>query len=124
MPVFEYDKLDDRKMVELLLSEDEGAWNYLLLEVIAPLCRSKKHLEICSKNSISIDSLISQVWMLLHRNDYRRLRIFAFRSSLKSYLFIIIREAQREERREIIGKIPLDLSEIDDDFPPIASVAE
>lgn len=120
MPGYEYEKLDDRKLVDLLLQEDAGAWDYLLLEVIAPLCRTRKYLEICSKNSISVDSLLSQVWMILHKNDYHRLRAFAFLSSLRTYLFIIVREAQREELREKIGKIPTALSVVDDEYPLMA----
>ena len=121
METFLYSTLDDKRLVELLLQDDAGAWDYVLTEIISPLCRARKYIEICKKNSISSDSLITQVWMLLRKNDYSRLRTFAFRSSLKTYLFIIVREAQRIEFREQIGKIPFVLSENDDFCSLIAS---
>ena len=119
--MIEYSELDDRSLVELLLSEDQGAWNYFVLKFITPLCYTRKYLEICSRYSLPSDSLVTQVWMILRNNDYRRLRAFVFRSSLKTYLTFIVREAQRKELREKIGKNPYFLSEDDTFCARIAS---
>ena len=111
--MLKYSEMDDRSLVDLLISEDSKAWDYFILNIIAPLCRTRKHMEMCSKNSISTNSLITQVWMILHKNNYQRLRNFAFRASLRTYLTFIVREAQRKELQEKIGKVPLVLSEDD-----------
>jgi len=120
MTTDKYAALSDRELVALLLQEDSGAWDYLLFDVIAPLCRTRKYLEICKKFSIPFDSLVTAVWMILHKNDYKRLRIFRFGSSFKTYLYLIVREAQRNEVNNVLGKIPLELSEDDDCYTQIA----
>ena len=107
MLMLKYSEMDDRSLVDLLISEDSKAWDYFILNIITPLCRTRKHMEMCSKNSISTNSLITQVWMILHKNNYQRLRNFAFRASLRTYLTFIVREAQRKELQEKIGKVPL-----------------
>ena len=108
-----YKDISDKKLVGLLLQEDMNAWDYVLTELVAPICYSRKYTEICAKNSISPDSLITRVWMLLRNNDYRKLHLFRGDSSFTTYLFIVVREAQRYEVREKNGKISLVLSEDD-----------
>ena len=115
MGLVDHSVLPDRELVDLLIQNDSGAWDYLLLEVIAPLSRMRKYVEICNRYGLSTDSLVTRVWMMLTRNDFRRLRNFRFEASFKTYLFIIIREAQRAEVREKTGKIQFVLSE-DNEF--------
>ena len=112
--------LSDHELIDLLLQEDQGAWEYVLLNLVAPLSRQSKYMQICKKYNISPDSLVTAVWMILHNNDYQRLRLFRFEASFKTYLFIIVREAQRNEVKQTLGKIPLELSENDDYSTQIA----
>lgn len=116
-----YADLTDQDLVALLLQSDPGAWDYVLLELVAPLTRTRKYVEIFNKHGLSTDILISRVWMILEKDDYRRLRAFRFGASFKTYLFIIVREAQKYEIQEKIGKNPYILSEDDDFCSRIAS---
>lgn len=109
-----YADLTDQDLVALLLQSDQGAWDYVLLELVAPLTRIRKYVEIFNKHGLSTDILITRVWMLLEKDDYRRLRAFRFGASFKTYLFIIVREAQKYEIQEKIGKNPYILSDEDD----------
>lgn len=109
-----YADLTDQDLVALLLQSDPGAWDYVLLELVAPLTRIRKYVEIFNKHGLSTDILITRVWMLLEKDDYRRLRAFRFGASFRTYLFIIVREAQKYEMKEKIGKNPYILSEEDD----------
>ncbi len=115
MGLVDHSVLPDRELVDLLIQNDSGAWDYLISEVIAPLSRMRKYVEMCNRYGLSTDSLVTRVWMMLTRNDFRRLRNFRFGSSFKTYLFIIVREAQRAEIREKTGKIQFVLSE-DNEF--------
>lgn len=110
-----YSELSDQDLVTLLLQSDPGAWDYVLLDLVTPLTRSRKYVEILGKHGLSTDILISRVWMILEKDDYRRLRAFRFGASFRTYLFIIVREAQKYEIQEKIGKNPYLLSD-DDDF--------
>ena len=109
-----YADLTDQDLVALLLQSDPGAWDYVLLELVAPLTRIRKYVEIFNKHGLSTDILITRVWMLLEKDDYRRLRAFRFGASFRTYLFIIVREAQKYEMKEKIGKNPYILSDEDD----------
>ena len=109
----EFIGMSDRDLVARLLENDQDAWSYLLLDVIAPITRIRKYTEILAKNSIPAEAVLSRVWMILSANDFRRLRNFRFAASLKTYMAFIVREAHRAEVREKIGKIPLVLSEVD-----------
>ena len=109
-----YADLTDQDLVALLLQSDQGAWDYVLLELVAPLTRIRKYVEIFNKHGLSTDILITRVWMLLEKDDYRRLRAFRFGASFRTYLFIIVREAQKYEIKEKIGKNPYILSDEDD----------
>lgn len=115
MGLKDYNSLPDKELVDLLIQNDSGAWDYLLLDVVAPLSRMRKYVEICNRYAISSDSLVTRVWMMLTKDDCRRLRNFRFAASFKTYLFIIVREAQRYEIREKTGKIQFVLSE-DNEF--------
>ena len=110
-----FESMNDNDLIDLLLKDDPQAWDYVILELITPLCRAQKYLSLCSKYSISPDSLVTQVWMVLRNNDFRKLRLFRFGASFTTYLYIIVREAHRYEIKENVGKIPYELSE-DDDF--------
>ena len=120
MSTKKYASLSDRELVDLLLQGNQKVWEYVLLDLVAPLSRQSKYMQICKKYSISPDSLVTATWLILQKNDYQRLRLFRFESSFKTYLFIIVREAQRNEIKRLVGKIPPDMSETDDDCSLIA----
>ncbi len=108
-----FELISDRDFVACLLQNDPAAWNYLLVELVTPMTRYSKYARICAKYNIPPDSLVTRVWLLLRKNDFRKLRLFRFDSAFTTYLFIIIREAQRYEIKETLGKIPCELSEND-----------
>ena len=120
MSINKYASLPDRELVDLLLQGNQKAWDYVLLNLVAPLSRQSKYMQICKKYSISPDSLVTAVWLILYKNDYQRLRLFRFESSFKTYLFIIVREAQRNEVKQTLGHIPPEMSEVEDLIPLIA----
>lgn len=114
MSTSNYASLSDRNLVDLLLQGNQKAWEYVLINLVAPLSRQSKYLQICKKYNISPDALVTATWQILHKNDYQRLRLFRFESSFKTYLFLIVREAQRNEVKQALGKTPLELSEEED----------
>ena len=111
----EFETLEDRNLVAMLIEGQLAAWNYLLRQVVAPLVETQKCAGICNRYSIEPDAVCSQVWTICAKNDYERLRAFRFESSLKTYLGYVIREALRTEVRKVMGKVPLDL--FDDPAP-------
>ncbi len=106
-----FDACSDRELVAALIANDGRAWEYVLVEVLAPILKMQKYTSICRDHSLSSDAVLTRVWMILQKNDYARLRKFRFEASFKTYLFLIVREAQRSELREKIGKVPLVLSD-------------
>ena len=64
MSTNQYASLTDRELIYLLLQEDMKAWNHVLLNMVAPLSRMSKYLQICRKHNISPDSLVTAVWIV------------------------------------------------------------
>lgn len=93
MPQCCYSQIDDGTLVGLLLKDDDGAWNYVLLTVAMRIARQRKFAEILSRSSHEHYEVIGQLCMELKGNDYARLKSFKGVGSFDGWLYWEVKRA-------------------------------
>ncbi len=93
---------DDRRLVSALMENDEGAWNYVVTELVTPLVRAnvKGVAEILSRYSIPVDALAGKLYLDLRKNDCIALRNFRYECKFSSFLYWRIYHAAQGLIRE------------------------
>ncbi len=110
---------NDRELVAQLLAMNPAAWDYLCIEVIAPMTRTAKYVQIFNRYAIPLDSIIGQVYLDLTGDDCRRLRKFRFEGRLEAWLYFQLKDSVKRILREASGKIPFTRSENDFQSSPV-----
>lgn len=108
---FEKTALPDKELVRRLLEMDAAAWEYVCIEVIAPMTKMSKYTQMFSRYSIPLESIVSQVYLDLTEDDCRRLRKFRFEGAFRAWLFFQMKDSVKRIFSEAAGKVPLLLSE-------------
>lgn len=82
-----FDSLSDRELVDLLLADDEDAIEYLLFircnGMLAHIACSIFQSQTCK------EELITDFYLFLSENNWRRLRQFEFKAGLNTWLTVI-----------------------------------
>lgn len=82
-----FDSLSDRELVDLLLADDEEAIEYLLFircnGMLAHIACSIFQSQTCK------EELITDFYLFLSENNWRRLRQFEFKAGLNTWLTVI-----------------------------------
>ena len=110
-----YDKLDDRQLVDLVLSGNEEAMLFLIFERYVPLLK-----RLCTRyygDLYYLEQLQTELLILLKSNDWRALRGFGWRSSFGTWLGIVAGNLFIKKMPELIGidKFPVSIGENNDD---------
>ena len=100
---------DQQHIVQLLIQSDEQAWAQLIGDVIKPSLYSRRHhiKELLDRHGVSLESVVSQLYLKLTRNEAAVLRNFRHECRLSSYLYMhVLDAAQSEIRKEQQGRCP------------------
>lgn len=81
------DCLSDRQLVDLLLTNDEAVVNYVFFH----RCDSifSRVISDVFQSQVKKEELITDFYLFLHADDWRRLRQFEFRSELNTWLTVV-----------------------------------
>lgn len=81
------DRLSDRQLVDLLLANEEAAVEYVFFErcdgIFSHVISSIFH------DTVKKEELITEFYLYLQKDDWRRLRQFSFRSKLETWLTVV-----------------------------------
>lgn len=85
----DYKQMDDKALVELLLKDDDGAWNYVLLTVAMRIVRQKKFSEMLKRKNHEPWEVLGQLNADLRglQNDFSGLRSFKGDGKFDGWLF-------------------------------------
>ena len=100
------DSYTDRQLVELLLANDEAAVEYVFFQrcdgMFSQVISSIFH------DSVRKEELITEFYLHLQEDDWRRLRQFAFRSKLETWLTVVAIRYFKEKTAERTNYVKLD----------------
>ena len=111
---------DDHRLVSALMEDDEGAWNYVVTELVTPLVRAniKGIAEMLNRFSIPLDALAGKLFLDLKKNDFIALRNFRYECKFSSFLYWRVYHAAQGLIRETSKEFDFLLSdEVLDDAP-------
>ena len=97
----QYEKLDDRQIVDLVLEGNEEAMLYLLFERYSPLLK-----KLCMRyygDLYYLEQLQVELLILLKAKDWHALRNFGWRSSFGTWLGIVAGNLFIKKMPELIG---------------------
>lgn len=97
----DYDKMDDQKLVELILAGNEEALLYLIFDRYSPLLK-----KLCVKyygDLYFLEQLQTELLIVLKTNDFHALRGFGWRSSLGTWLGVVGGNLFIKKMPELIG---------------------
>ncbi|MBQ9430434.1 MAG: hypothetical protein IJU44_02675 [Kiritimatiellae bacterium] len=77
---------DDRNLVELLLANDHSAWEFVILTVAMRLTRERKYTGMISRTSYEPYDVVNTLYQQLSKDNFARLRNFAFKGSFDGWL--------------------------------------
>ena len=106
-----WDELDTNELLEHLYQGNSSAWNYVCLELIAPLTRQRKYVEMARDLSMELDSLVTQTYMYITKNNYEKLRKYCGDGKFQAWLYFQIKDALKLELKELRGKLQNVVSE-------------
>lgn len=89
---FHFDSAD-RETVRRLLLYDNVVWFEVTQTILLPLARCRKYVETLRRFQLEPEDLVSEVYKIVHRDHFARLKKFRFECSLKSWFYNILREA-------------------------------
>ena len=89
----DYRQIDDRSLVELLLRDDDKAWEHVLLSVAMRITQQRKFSEMLKRTSHEPYEAISQLCVELKGNDFARLRSFVGNGSFDGWLYWEVKRA-------------------------------
>lgn len=116
--VEQFDSSSDRRLVGLLIDNDEEAWKCVIGETILPyISRHKQGIgSLLEEYSIQPESVVSQVYLSLMKNEAAVLRKFRFECKFSTYAYMWVLDAVQSEIRRVCDKRvePLKLY---DEFP-------
>lgn len=83
--------LSDRDLVSRLIANDRALWAAVAVEMILPLAKTRKFVEVLTKANQSVESLMSVVYLDLQKNDFLKLKNFRFDGSFRAWLYFQVR---------------------------------
>ena len=89
----DYSLLNDHELVDLLLANDHGAWNHVLLGAALRFASQRKFREILARTRHEPMEAVAELCKNLYANGFARLRAFAFRGSFDAWLWYQVRDA-------------------------------
>lgn len=94
---------DDRFLVSRLVAGDNGAWRWLLDEVVYPLFRANIHgvRDICLRHGVTETAVASRLYQTLSRDDCKALRAFRFECQFRSWVYWFVRDAAKRAISEV-----------------------
>lgn len=98
---YNYNSLDDRKLVELILDGNEEALLYLIFDRYSPLLK-----KLCVRyygDLYFLEQLQTELLILLKTKDYHALRGFGWRSSFGTWLGVVAGNLFIKKMPELIG---------------------
>jgi hypothetical protein len=106
--------LSDRELVDRLINNDSVVWNVVIVEMILPLAKTRKFVEILTKVNQPIESLPGVVYLDLQKNDFLKLKNFRFDGPFRAWLYFQVRNAVKTIVRE--SRSPFSNSLSDDEL--------
>lgn len=85
--------LDDHALVDLLLANDHGAWEHVLLGAALRIASGRKFKEMLAQTGHDPMEAITELCKNLYADGFARLRAFEFRGSFDAWLFWEVRTA-------------------------------
>ena len=86
MVAIDFERGDDRNLVELLLANDAPAWEYVLLTVVMRLTRERRYGEMISRTGHQPFDVVNELYWQLCKDNFARLRNFAFKGCFDGWL--------------------------------------
>ena len=95
MSEIDYKQMSDKLLVELLLKDDNKAWEYVLLTVAMRIVQQRKFNEMLRRTSHESYEAISQLIIELKGkdNNFERLKAFEFNGSFDGWLYWEVKRA-------------------------------
>lgn len=91
--VEEQTTLSDREWVDLLVRNEVAAWHALVNDMVLPLTKTRKITEILAKVNESSATVVSELYLDLQKDDFRKLRNFRFEGPFRGWLFFQVKNA-------------------------------
>ena len=98
---YNYHELDDKQLVELVLSGNEEAMLYLIFDRYSPLLKA-----LCKRyygDLYYLEELQTELLILLKSNDWHALRSFGWRSNFGTWLAVVAGNLFIKKMPELIG---------------------
>lgn len=89
----DYSLLDDHELVDLLLANDHGAWEHVLLGAALRLASARKFREMLARTDHEPMEAVAELCRNLYADDFAKLRSFEFRGSFDAWLYWEVRYA-------------------------------
>ena len=110
------DRLSDRQLVDLLLANDEDAIEYVFFhrcnDMFAHVINGIFH------EQVKKEELVTDFYLYLRTDDWRRLRQFEFRSELNTWLTVVAIRFFNEKKAEAQAGI------VESNVPPLDAVGQ
>ncbi|MCR5014330.1 MAG: sigma-70 family RNA polymerase sigma factor [Bacteroidales bacterium] len=124
-----FSRLSDRQLVDMLLANDEEAVEYVFFyrcnSMFAHIINSLYHAQVKK------EELITEFYMYLSEDDWRRLRQFEFKSALNTWLTIVaVRYFKgkisdvRTKTVELTSQIENDIESVQADNDPLQELSK
>lgn len=104
-------KLSDRETVALLLQDDKSAWHFVITEIMMPLVKTRKYIEILAKLNEPLESVPGRVYLDLQKNDFHKLKNFRFEGPFRAWLYFQVKNAVKSILHESRSPFSVSLSE-------------
>lgn len=97
---------NDRTLVTLLIKNDERAWEHVITTTIRPfISRHKQGVgSLLEEYSIQPESVVTQIYLNLMKNDAAVLHNFRFECKFSSYIYMWVLDAVQSEIRRVCDK--------------------
>lgn len=123
--------VSDRQLVDLLLANDEAAVEYFFFERSASMFTHVIDTIFQGKQEMKKGEMITDFYLFLRADDWRRLRQYQFKSRLDTWVTVVaIRYFNKKKILELTKKLELDplmcngIEQIPDDYDLLEEISK